>query len=220
MLRKWFKESGELGATLQLSFWAVWLSRWAKEFQSKAFRARKKGDEYDRKKEQFYQSKNSVMELLMLSPYTQLSFYRPPFPHKRFNLHFCSDHYDRWCDLREFGYMSKWDYFDMYQKEITNCEACKYDQINDYYSLYYLSVKSEEVDDFHFSFHIPYPIGKNTFPPKHELKKVFHDEQEGIFRFGRTLFEEEKINFTEREVWKHFEDAREKFLLYFPSSST
>lgn len=216
MLSKWFKVNGELGVTLQLSFWTVWLSRWAKEFQSKSFRARTRGVQFNNKKEQFYELKNDAMELLMRSPYTKLSFYSPHSPHKIFNLQFCSNHYSIWCDLREFEYVGKWDFFQMYEKAITSCPGCAFDQVADYYSLYYLSVNSVELEDFRFSFHIPYPIGKNIFPPQHDLEKVFHKEQEGVFRFGRSLFEEEKIIFTEKEVLNHFNEARDKFLLYFP----
>ncbi|GAB3057453.1 hypothetical protein [Virgibacillus ainsalahensis] len=216
-LRKWFKDNPELGATLQLAFWTIWVSRWAKEFQAKALRARTKGAEYNLKKAQLYKLKNESLELLMLSPYTELSLYRPAFPHKVFNLYFCPDHYNRWCDLREVDYIGKWDFFEMYQKDIEACSGCRFDKINDYYTLYHLSVNSNELGYFHFSFHTPYPIGKKFFPPKHELEKVIHGEQEGIFRFGRELMEIEKIIFTEKEVVKRFEEARKKYMLYFSS---
>jgi hypothetical protein len=215
LLSQWFKTKGELGATLQLSFWTVWLSRWAKEFQLKASRARTKGDEYNLLKEQYYQLKNDAMELLVRSPYTKLSFYCPLLPHKIINLQFCSNHYGLWCELREFGYIGKWEFFENNRKDICKCDNCTFDQVNDYYSLYYLSVESNELADFRFSFHIPYPIGKSFLPPKHTLNKINHEEQEGMFRFGRTLFDDEKVIFTEKEVLKHFNEGRQKFLLYF-----
>jgi hypothetical protein len=218
LLRQWFKTNSELGATFQLSFWTMWLSRWAKEFQSKACRAKTKGNEYNQKKEQFYQLKNDALALLVLSPYTKLSFYCPPSPHKIFDLQFCSNHYELWCSLREFEYIPKWEFFEDYKNVISNCNDCTFSQVDHYYSLYYLSVESGEFPEFDFSFHTPYPIGEVFFPPKDTLNSVLHEEQEGMFRFGRTLFDDEKIIFTEKEVLKHFNEARQKYLLYFPTS--
>jgi hypothetical protein len=51
-------------------------------------------------------------------------------------------------------------------------------------------------------------------PLKDNLPRVHHTEQEGMFRFGRSLFEEEKIVFKEKEVLKHFQEAVQKFSLY------
>ena len=43
---------------------------------------------------------------------------------------------------------------------------------------------------------------------------MIHEEQEGMFRFGRTLFEEEKVVFKMKEVMKYFNEAMKKFDLY------
>lgn len=220
MLKKWYQVNAELAATLQLAYWTVWLSRWAKEFQLKAYRARTKQDEYISNKENFYQFKNDAIQLLFRSPYAKLSFYSPPSPHKIINLHFCPIHYDNWVNLRQYDYYGKWEYFEDYKKEISKCQQCSYDQIDHYYSLYYLSIKNEKLEDYHFSFHTPYPIGKSIFPSKDKLEHIHHEEQEGIFRFGRTLFDEEKVIFTVKEIIKRYEDARRKFLLYFPDGGS
>ncbi|WP_062105493.1 hypothetical protein [Bacillus niameyensis] len=215
LLASWFKQNSQLGATLQLSFWTVWINRWAKEFQIRALNARTKKGEYLDKKEQYYGMKNEAIKLLVLSHYTKLSFYRPPSPHKTLHLHFCPLHFELWCSLREFDYLSKWEFFELYKKDIIKCVNCLYEKSNDYYSLYYLSIQKDNLQDFSFSFHIPYPIGKSFLPAKHELPKVGHEEQEGIFRFGRTLLKDEKIIFTEKAVVKNFEESLRKFNLYF-----
>jgi hypothetical protein len=88
------------------------------------------------------------------------------------------------------------------------------EEISHYYSLYYLIIEDNENKELSFSFHIPYPIGKNIFPSPKELQKVIHEEQEGMFRFGRTLYQEEKITFKEKEVEKRMEKTLTKYKLY------
>ncbi len=86
-----------------------------------------------------------------------------------------------------------------------------------YYSLYFLEVMDDRIPEYRFSFHIPYPIGKEFFPPKQALKNVVHAEQmDSIFRFGRALFEDEKVIYTEKTVRKQFQEAIVKYELYFP----
>ena len=77
----------------------------------------------------------------------------------------------------------------------------------DYYALYYLEIRTEQLPGTRFSFHIPYPIGATFLPPADNLPKVAHVERDGMFRFGRALIDEEKIIHRERAVLAGFESA-------------
>jgi hypothetical protein len=77
----------------------------------------------------------------------------------------------------------------------------------DFYSLYYLEVRAEAFPDLCFAFHMPYPLGKAFWPAPQRLPQVEHLEQDGVFRFGRTLAADEKIIYREQDVLAHFEAA-------------
>ena len=215
MLVEWYRINGRLGATLQLAYWTTWVSRWAKECQLKARKARTKKAEYEANKEMLYEMKNEAIRKLSKSPYAKLSFYQPDDPHKITHLEFCPIHFELWLLEREFDYVPKRDFYSRHEKSIHKCKNCTVNKVYDYYSLYYLFIQHNDLKDFHFSFHTPYPIGKEFLPDKKDLNKVIHEEQEGMFRFGRTLFEEEKVVFKMKEVMKYFNEAMEKFDLYF-----
>ncbi|WP_409270556.1 hypothetical protein V1499_14225 [Neobacillus sp. SCS-31] len=123
-------------------------------------------------------------------------------------MQYCELHYEKWCAEREFEYVSKWDYFWMYKKEIDRCQNCNYEIHKDYYSLYYLTIENGNT---RFSFHTPFPIGREFFPDPKEIIRVHHEEQEGLFRFGRGLFDEEKVIFKEKRILQYFEEALEKY---------
>lgn len=211
ILKKWNSIDTELSATLDLAYWTVWISRWAKEKQVKSIAAKTKQTEYNIKKEMYYQLKNESIELLSRSPFAKLTFYEPESSHKISNVELCSKHYDDWCESREFEYIPIWQYFNWNQKEIKNCDNCSFNEQKHFYSLYYLSIHDESFPDVNFSFHTPYSIGSTFLPCKSELPKVKHQEQEGIFRFGRTITDEERIIFTEKETLRRFRDAKEHF---------
>ncbi|WP_147534035.1 hypothetical protein [Bacillus marasmi] len=213
MLADWYKTDGKLGASLQLSFWTMWINRWAKEYQLKATKAKKNIEKYFDKKDLFYDMKNEAMQRLIQSPYSSLSFYQPSSSEKITYLEFCSHHFDQWkLDRQEYGYLSKFDFYYNNEADINNCNLCEVEIDDDYYSLYYLTIQHQ---DYHFSFHTPYPIGSDYLPSKESLPQISHEAQEGIFRFGRSLFEDEKIIFCEKEVIKHFNEAIVKYDLYF-----
>lgn len=77
----------------------------------------------------------------------------------------------------------------------------------DYYALYYLEITTSIIPDVHFSFHMPYPVGKSLFHSPKNLPTVQHIEQDGLFRFGRTLYPFEKITHREIDVRVHFEQV-------------
>lgn len=215
LLASWYKIDSKLGVTFELAFWIVWVSRWAKENQLKAFAAKSKKEEYLSKVNCLYKLKNHGIELLLKSDSKVLGFYRPENCDKYIDLLFCESHYEYWCSEREFNYISKWEYFKDNIKQILRCKDCSVKIIKDYYSLFYLEIRSPRIPDYTFGFHTPYGIGKNIFSNVGKIPKIIHKEQDGIFRFGRSLFEDEKIIYRETFVLKKFNDVIEKYKLYY-----
>jgi hypothetical protein len=191
----------ELVAVLQLCYWTVLASRWAKENQLRALRSTKLGAIYKARKEAWYVRKNEAMRLLAVTPHALLSFYRPLDADKR-HLWLCEKHYEEKC---ESSYESVWDFFADSSSEIKSCSRCSVHEEKDYYALYYLEVRSQLLPDLCFSFHMPYPVGTSFFPQPETLPKVQHIEQDGLFRFGRSLLDEEKILHRENDVQLSFE---------------
>ncbi|WP_242225387.1 hypothetical protein [Bacillus cereus group sp. BfR-BA-01380] len=208
LLKKWYKDNALIGATLQLAYWTMWVNRYAKEMQIKQLNAKSKSEEYKLKKETFYAYKNVALKLLFTSPLTTVSFYRPLHADKISNLFFCDHHFELWMLEREYEYITKWDFFYSHQKDIYKCKNCNYNPIKDYYSLYFISV---EIESVYFSFHIPFPLGSDFLPSPNKIVAIQHEEQEGLFRFGRALLEEEKIIFKEKSIIKYFEEAILKY---------
>jgi len=213
LLVKWSSIDMSLGATFQLAYWTVWLVRWAEVNRVKMHRAIKKYQIYKTRMEENYHYKNIATRLLVLSPFSKVVFYRPEY-HKKESIFFCNKHYELWCDLRGIEYMDKWEFFEIFRKEILKCPLCRYKVEDDYYSLFYLTVKDERVPDYVFSFHTPYPLGKAFFPPIKTLPVTKYEEDEGMFMSGLRLFQEEKIVYREHEVEKYFQEALEKYKLY------
>lgn len=214
MVKNWESIDKELSATFKLAFWTMWCSRMAKQFQEKAHRANLANvPKYNGKKEEFYKYKNKALELLTKSKYTNISFYRPENPDK-IKVNFCSWHYENWCEIRScIGYYDKWEYYYDNKKSINKCDDCDVDVNKDYYSLYYLEILSDKVEDFKFSFHTPYPLANDEiYPPITSIPRVYHEENgEGLFRFGRSMFDEELIIFTEARVRKYIEECIKEF---------
>ncbi|WP_293147353.1 MULTISPECIES: hypothetical protein [unclassified Microcoleus] len=203
-----WKEQGsaEISATFQLAYWTVWASRWAKENQLNSFKAIKSNEVYEIyeiHQQEWYERKNQAVKLLIEMPYAMLYFYRPPGADKLY-LELCDDHQDM---MKDDYYWDKWDFFYQNRKLVNKCRECVYCETKDYYSLYYLEIKSDKFPDFSFSYHTPYPIGRKFLPHPETLPAVDHVEQDGIFRFGRPLLEQEKVIHTEKDVLLKFEAA-------------
>ncbi|MDQ6660537.1 MAG: hypothetical protein M3Z24_06185 [Chloroflexota bacterium] len=204
IVKRWREQgSPEIAAAFQLAFWTGWASRWAKENQIKSLRGTKHKSTYRAQRDAWYTRKNEAMGLLFHTPYARLSFYRPEDADK-LSLYLCDEHYEMKC---EGMYEDKWDFFVAHTKEVKACPKCSFNQEKDYYSLYYLEITASTFPDIHFSFHMPYPLGKSIFPAPAKLPKVEHIEQDGLFRFGRTLLTQEKIIYREKDVLSHFEQA-------------
>ncbi|MEB3828749.1 hypothetical protein [Phormidium sp. CCY1219] len=209
---KW-QETGspEIAATLELAYWTVWGSRWAKENQLKGDRAIKYGSTYETRKHQWYALKTEAVRLLSQTPYAILSFYRPPEADKIF-LRLCDEHSE---EMREFECFDKWEFFYLYSNLVKKCPACWYNEETDYYSLYELEVKTAEFPEFTFSFHIPYPVGQAFWPLPNKLPQIERAEQDGIFRFGRPLLDREKVIHREGDVWGFLQGAIANFKTQF-----
>lgn len=208
MIESWKNVDLELSNTYQLAFWTMWLSRLAKSFQEKSYRSKKYSELYKAKKEECYKLKNEALELLSKSKYSKLSFYRPENPDKIW-IEFCDNHYNDWCEERRYMYMDKWDFYYTHKDEIDKCSCCSVDINEDYYSLYYIELSSKEVPDYKFSFHTPYPIGNSFFGNPDDLEQVEHEEnEEGLFRFGRSIDESEEVIFTEKRIMNYFNKSK------------
>lgn len=73
-----------------------------------------------------------------------------------------------------------------------------------YYALYSIEVTSALFPELSFSFHIPYPFGKTFLPSPKKLPQVEHTEQDGMFRFGRPLLDDERMFYREKDVEANF----------------
>ncbi|MEG3977401.1 hypothetical protein QT970_22655 [Microcoleus sp. herbarium8] len=203
IIAEWKEQgSAEISATFQLAYWTVWASRWAKENQIKSQGSESKKI-YETHQQEWYHRKNQAVKLLIEMPYAMLYFYRPPDGDKLY-LELCDDHQDM---MKDDYYWDKWEFFNQNRKLVNRCRECVYCETKDYYSLYYLEIKSDKFPDFSFSYHTPYTIGRKFLPHPETLPPVDHVEQDGIFRFGRPLLQQEKVIHTEKDVLLKFEAA-------------
>ncbi len=189
-------EFPELAAVFRLAYWTVWASRWAKENQVKSANAIKYSRLYEERKDAWYARKDEAVALMARSSYAQLSFYQPEDADK-VTLVLCQEHHSQ---MRQGFYDGKWDLYASHKAEITACPYCHVAREEDYYSLYALEVSASAAPQLHFSFHVPYPLGKRFLPTPASLPRAQHQEQEGLFRFGRKLEESEKILYREKDV--------------------
>ena len=198
LLESWEKEGDLYYLAYRLAYWTVWVSRWAKTYQmsNRSVMSLKKHDLYD--------LKNKSINLLYESGLSSLAFYIPEKPDKIW-IRMCEKH---------------WDELHYIDGEIAQrCKDCVCNINKNYYSLFY-----QELFDIHsgikFSFHTPYPIGSKFFPPWKPLNKVAHEEnEEGLFRFGRAVYEDEKIIYSNKKVLLEFNKAYEGLLIHLKSKN-
>lgn len=209
MLVAWSKDSLEEGAMLELAFWTMWASRWAKlnELKKRRARTEEKKNSYAESVDAWYSFKDDALRVLSQSLLAKVSFYRPENPDK-VSVFFCEEHMEEIRDMREwYGYFPVIDAFYDNPKKYRKCPNCIVEEEKDYYSLYYIEIAK---GDFRFSFHVPYSIGKEYLPDWHTLPQVSQEENEGVFRFGRPISEDEMIVYTERKVSEKLDVALEK----------
>lgn len=204
MITTWTTHASvEVAQVLQLAYWTCWASRWAKENHLKGLHSSKHMARYQAQRDAWYARKNEAMQLLYHTPFAKLSFYRPENPDKMV-LSLCDEHYEEKIDG---FYEDKWDFYEVHKATINACPQCFVAIERDYYALYYLEITTAHFPELRFSFHMPYPIGRALFPTPKKVPKVEHVEQDGVFRFGRTLFPLEKITHRESDVLTQFAQA-------------
>jgi len=204
IIEEWrHKGSLELATAFQLAYWTVWASRWAKENHVRYLRGTKHAALYATRRDTWYRRKNEAIRTLASLPYAHLSFYRPTNADKRY-LFLCGRHQQM---KEDEYYHDLWDFFYEHLYIIKTCPHCVINEEKDFYALYHIEVASPLFPDTHFSFHMPYPIGRSWFPPPGKLPSVEHVELDGLFRFGRALFATEKITHREKDVLHYFEKA-------------
>jgi len=204
MMQEWEKHGNpQFVAAFRLAFWTQWASRWAKENQVKSLNAIKYQALYQTRRDTWYARKDSALRVLAQTPYARISFYKSEEPDK-WTLWLCEEHMEM---KRDFLYHNKWEFFAIHAREIRQCPHCSVNSENDYYSLYSIHIASALFPELSFSFHIPYPLGRTFLPSPKKLPHVEHTEQDGMFRFGRPLLENEKIFYREKDVEANFVQA-------------
>ncbi len=204
MMQDWEKHGNpQLVAAFRLAFWTQWASRWAKENQVKSLNAIKYRELYQTRRDIWYTRKDNALHVLAQTPYVHISFYKPEEP-DRWKLWLCDEHMEM---KRDFLYHDKWEFFADHSREIRQCPQCTVNIEKNYYSLYSLQITSALFPELSFSFHMPYPLGRTFLPRSNKLPRVEHTEQDGMFRFGRPLLDDEKIFYREKDVETHFAQA-------------
>lgn len=193
LVSEWKAYGVKEAAFLELAYWTMWQNRWAKTDQLKAGKARKNKTALSSASQLHYKNKEDALRLITEARMGKISFYRPEKPSK-VRIHFCEKHYSEVAEYFHLGYRAS-DIFWDNPRKYRECTCCSLDEQRDYYSLYYIEVR---FGDYSFSFHTPYDIGKEYLPSTKEISHVKHQEQEGIFRFGRGLTENEMVVHTER----------------------
>ncbi len=201
MMQEWERNGNpQLVAAFRLAFWTQWASRWAKENQVKSVRAIKHQILYQARRDAWYKRKDEALRALAKTPYTKLAFYEPEEPDK-WTLWLCDEHMEM---NREGFYDNKWEFYAHNAKEVKHCPQCDVNIEKNYYALYSLQIASALFPELSFSFHMPYPLGKTFLPAPKKLPHVEHTEQDGMFRFGRPLLDDEKMFYREKDVETHF----------------
>lgn len=213
--KDWYKSGFEKGSMMELAYWTMWANRWAKLNEVKEWAAKRMDtrEKYAGKKESWYGKKNEAIKVLASSALGKLSFYRPDDPDK-ISVYFCDRHFEEFREERSYGiYERVMDAYWCDPKKYERCPDCKVEKEHDYYSLYFLEIGDDEC---RFSFHTPFPIGKDFLPSRKAIPSIEQDEGEGMFRFGRPLNPEEVVTHTEKLVGKKLDEALEQAKKYIP----
>lgn len=208
------KGSPEISAVLQLAYWTVWAERWAKENELKIAKAKSYDWFYRQNKKEWYDRRNQALDFLSKTPWATLSFYRPENA-DYISLDLCTKHFKM---MLNSDFLNRWEFFSFNQDMILKCRRCKYMEIKDLYSGYYLEIKTEQFPEFSFSFYTRYWMGKTFWPSPESLPKLNRIHRYDIFRYSRPLLEAEKIVLRESDVLANFEKAFADAKGYLPLS--
>lgn len=199
--RKRWLDCGDplLAATLDLAFWTMWASRWAKVHAPR--QRRRAGDQ----SEIWYSRKHAALARLSRSAFTTLSVAIPENPHKEL-IDLCDEHYDDFRDERSTFDQDFWSFIAAHKKAIRTCPNCNWITKQHHYSLYDFAVEGAGEC---FRFHEPAPLGRRSLPPIKQLPQteMLCEEVWGDFRFGRALDPDEKRLYTEAMVERELAQA-------------
>ena len=210
MIEGWEMIDHDLCQVMKLAYWSLWISRLAKKYQLKTVHAITKEKEYAAIKESYYSLKNQAVELLAKTSFAKAAFYRPEFCNKYSNIRFCKKHFYQYQMERYEEDVRRFEFIHLHREELLQCKECHFEEKKDYYSLYYLEIADARIPEYTFSFHTPYEIGFAIWGDSAQLEQVKHEENDGMFRFGRALLEDEEIIYTDKYVVESFEKAMEK----------
>lgn len=210
MLQLWSRSGKDVCVILNLAYWTMWVSRWAKtnELKSRNAKTEQTKLRYESAKQSYYLMKEDAVALLSKSKLASVYSYIPDSPDKIIFLKFCDFHYGQFNEFKNWnGYISAKEYAS--HCNLKKCPKCKINIEKNYYSLYYVEIV-DPVSETKFSFHCPYGIGKEYLPDFLQLPTVSHIENtDSIFRFGRSLTDDELVTHTETRVIKEFNKAIE-----------
>lgn len=201
---KWQSINSGASAYLELAFWTMWMSRWAKVYTTKYKETNDMA--YRFQADEYYENKLKAIKILVNSPYVVVSLYHPANA-DYINIDLCDLHKEEWQSGRRFltSYSVR-DYYKENEYEIEDCPHCFVDISKNYYSLFHIKIKVDGIED-KFSFHLPYSKGLDIFTDTDYPVEAGVLEGEGLFRFGRAVGGNEKIIYTESYVKKKFEKA-------------
>lgn len=202
-------------ATLEVSLWTMWASRWAKRNQMiKEKELRTQTGIYEARARQWYEKKDCAVALLASTPYARLSKYIPDSMYWE-SVDLCDHHLN---ELQDKSTHSDANSRDRLIKEkasdIRACEDCVVHTHEDHKKLYYIEILVTGVND-KFSFHTPYARGAEFLPDFEILPTVEHDGGEyGEFRFGRSVKRKEMMLFPEEDVERNLDAAMDKLRVF------
>lgn len=204
MCYEWSQQDKEGALYLELAFWTMWASRWAKVYAEKY----SKTDNWDHSivRDEYYKLKAQALKILGCSKFATITIVQPDRPHK-VGVDLCDIHKDAYYDECSLHRKKIIDYYYEHEKEISKCNECRVYIEEDYYTLYHIKIEVLGIKDT-FSFHIPFEKGKLIFEDKKYLKEIGgHENLEGMFRYGRPLKDDEKVIITESITKKKINNA-------------
>jgi hypothetical protein len=211
----WREESGGdllAVAALTLAHWTVWASRRAKWHRAEAAYtrayqtmgagqpARRPRTRHWSQEDRWYSLKDQALRLLARTGWLEARLYQPEW---LWIEELCADHYEDWCEERGYLHTSFGEYVLQHAKDLSHCSKCRQDPWH--YALYSLELRPPFLpEDVSYRFHVPYSIGSAYLPKPGNLARVVEAEtDEGLFRFGRPLEDDEVTQYSAPFIERH-----------------
>ena len=150
---KWYSLDQELGIIFELSYWLGILNYWIKNRLYRSTTSRLHYYEHKNIQNIFQKYRSYIIQILLKSKYTSIYLYNPP-QKDRYKLKLCKNHDTYIYENKNF--IHAYENFYINPSLYINCPNCKIYKKSNYYSLYYIEIKSELDKDFLFTFYIPY----------------------------------------------------------------